>query len=129
MNPNSTPPDDSWESDAVWKLLEQSPSKTAGARFADDTVRAAKLTAEIRPWWSRLVTPAPLAGFAAATAAIAIAVVSLVGPSQPPMTQAVVLDSPQAVAIQDIAETETLIAAVDHLEDFSDHELISLIGF
>jgi hypothetical protein len=41
----------------------------------------------------------------------------------------VVLDSPQAVAIQDIAETETLIAAVDHLEDFSDRELISLIGF
>ncbi len=129
MNPNSPPPDDSWESDAVWKLLEQSPSKTAGARFADDTVRAARLTAEIKPWWSRLFAPAPLAGLAAATAAIAIAVVSLVGPSQPPITQAVVLDSPQAVAIQDIAETETLIAAVDHLEDFSDHELISLIGF
>ncbi len=129
MNPNSLPPDDSWESDAVWKLLEHSPSKTAGARFADDTVRAARLTAEVRPWWSRLFAPAPLAGLAAATAAIALTVISLVGPSQPPVTQAVAQDSLQAVAIQDIAETETLIAAVDHLEDFSDHELISLIGF
>ncbi|MGL4400870.1 MAG: hypothetical protein ACRCXD_13450 [Luteolibacter sp.] len=103
--------------------------KTAGARFAEDTVRAARLAPEIKPWWSRLFTPVPLAGLAAATAAITIAAVSWFSPSQPPVTQVVVLDSPQAVAIQDIAETETLIAAVDHLEDFSDRELISLIGF
>ena len=38
-------------------------------------------------------------------------------------------DSSQAVVIQEIAEAETLIAAVDHLEDFSDNELVSLIGF
>ena len=129
MNRNSPPPDDSWESDAVWKLLDQSPMKTAGARFADDTVRAARLSAEVKPWWSRLFTPAPLAGLAGSTAALAVAVISFVGPSQTSMTQAVVVDSPQAVAIQEIAETETLIAAVDQLDDFSDHELVSLIGF
>jgi hypothetical protein len=129
MNRNSPPPDDSWESDAVWKLLDQSPMKTAGARFADDTVRAARLCAGVKPWWSRLFAPAPLAGLAGVTAALAMAVISLFGPSPLPVTQAVVLDSPQAVAIQDIAETEALIAAVDHLDDFSDHELISLIGF
>ena len=38
-------------------------------------------------------------------------------------------DSPDAVAIQDIAELETLIAAADQLDDFSDTELVSLIGF
>lgn len=129
MNRNSPPPDDSWESDAVWKLLDQSPMKTAGARFADDTVRAARLSAEVKPWWSRLFAPSPLAGLAGVTAALAIAVVSLVGPSQTTVIQTAVLDSPQAVAIQDIAETETLIAAVDQLDDFSDHELVSLIGF
>jgi hypothetical protein len=129
MNRNSPPPDDSWESDAVWKLLDQSPMKTAGARFADDTARAARLSAEVKPWWSRLFAPMPLAGLAAATAALAVAVISLVGPSQTTVIQAAVLDSPQAVAIQDIAETETLIAAVDQLDDFSDHELVSLIGF
>ncbi len=125
MNRQSTPPDDSWESDAVWKLLDQAPPKSAGPRFVDETVRAARLDVEIKPWWSRLFAPVPLAGLAAATAALAFSVVSLVGPESAP----VVLDSPHAVAIQDIAETETLLAAVDQLEDFSDTELVSLIGF
>jgi hypothetical protein len=130
MNRNSTPPDDSWESDAVWKLLDQVPAKAAGARFADDTVRAARLSDEIKPWWSRLFSPAPLAGFAAATAAVTFAVISLVGTTTPaPDTRTAVLDSPQAVVIQDIAETETLMVAVDQLDDFSDNELVSLIGF
>ncbi len=124
------PPDDSWESDAVWKLLDQTPPQTAGPRFAADVVRAARLsTSDIKPWWSRLLSPAPLAGFAAATAAVTLTVVSLFGPGGHPASQIAVLDSPQAVAIQDIAETETLIAATDQLDDFSDNELVSLIGF
>lgn len=129
MNRNSPPPDDSWESDAVWKLLDQSPMKSASARFADDAVRAARLSAEIKPWWSRLFSPAPLAGLAGATAALAFAVVSWVGQSPEKMVPTAAIYSEQAVAIQDIAETETLIAAVDHLDDFSDNELVSLIGF
>jgi hypothetical protein len=129
MNRKPQPSDDSWESDPVWKLLDQSPMKKAGARFADDTVRAARLSAGVKPWWSRLVAPAPLAGLAGIAAALALAVVSLVSPSRTVVAETAVLDSPQAVAIQDIAETETLIAAVDHLDDFSDHELIRLIGF
>jgi hypothetical protein len=129
MNRNSPPPDNSWESDAVWRLLDQSPTKTAGARFADDTVRAARLAAEIKPWWGRWFSPAPLAGLVGATAALAFAVVSLVGPSPESVAPVAVLTSEHAVAIQDIAETETLIAAVDQLDDFSDNELVSLIGF
>lgn len=129
MNRNSLPPDDSWESDAVWKLLDQAPPQAAAARFADDTVRAARLAAAVEPWWRRLLSPAPVAGLTAATAALAFAVVSLVGPSSRPDHQTAALDSPQAVVIQDIAETETLIAAVDQLDDFSDTELVSLIGF
>ncbi len=129
MNRNSLPPDDSWESDAVWRLLDQAPPKVPGARFADDTVRAARLSAAVQPWWSRLFAPVPLAGLAAATAALAFAVVSWVGPAPEPGIQTAMHDSPQAVVIQEIAEAETLIAAVDHLEDFSDNELVSLIGF
>jgi hypothetical protein len=129
MNHNSPLPDDSWESDAVWKLLDQAPRMTAGVCFVDDTVRAARLSVEIKPWWSRLFSPAPLAGLVAATAVFAFAVVSWLGPSSGPGLLTGTLDSPQAVAIQDIAETETLLAAVDHLDDFSDNELVSLIGF
>ena len=129
MNHNSLPPDDSWESDAVWRLLDQAPPKLASAHFAATTVRAARLTSTRKPWWSRLLSPAPLAGLAATTAALAFAVISLVGPAKLPASQIAMLDSPQAVAIQDIAETETLIAAADQLDDFSDNELVGLIGF
>lgn len=129
MNRNSSPPDDSWESDAVWKLLDQAPSQTASPRFADDVVRMARLAGEVKPWWSRFVSPAPLTGLAAATAALTFSVIGLFGPSTGSHLPGTVVDSPQAANIQDIAETETLIAAVDHLDDFSDTELVSLIGF
>lgn len=129
MNRNSPPPDDSWESDPVWKLLDQAPTKAAGARFTDDTVRAARLSRVSKPWWNRLFAPMPLAGLASATATLAFAVLSWVGPAPQPSIQTVMQDSSQAIVIQEIAEAETLIAAVDHLEDFSDNELVSLIGF
>ncbi len=118
--------DDSWESDAVWNLLDQAPPATASARFAADTVRAAKLLPVAKPWWNRLLAPIVGTGLAGATAAIVFA---LIGPSPEAMNSVAALDSPQAVAIQDIAETEALIAAADHLDDFSDIELVSLIGF
>lgn len=133
MNRTPLPPDDdSWESDAVWNLLDQAPPRSAGARFTNDVVRAARLLPEEKPWWSRLVSPAPLAGLAGAAAVTALAVfaaLTFVSPTGNHGTQAVVMDSAQAVAIQDIAETETLIEAADQLDDFSDNELVSLIGF
>jgi len=131
MNRNTTPPDDSWESDAVWKLLDQAAPKAAGSRFADEVVRTARLAGEVKPWWSGLLAPAPLAGLAAATAALVFSAFSLFGPSagSSTTTGAPADNSSQAANIQEIAETETLIAAVDHLDDFSDKELVSLIGF
>lgn len=126
MNREPFETDTSWESDAVWKLLDQAPPQKASARFVDDTLRAARLTADIKPWWSRLFSPVPLAGIAGATAAL---VFTFVGPTQEPTRTLAAADSQQAVAIQEIAETETLIAAADQLENFSDNELVSLIGF
>ncbi len=131
MNPNTpNPSDNSWESDPVWKLLDQAPPVAAGPRFAVDTVRAARLLAPARPWWSRLLAPVPLAGLAAGAAAIALAVISLPGPKPETHDAAYAsLDSPEAEEIQDIAEAETLIAAADRLDDYSDNELVRLIGF
>ena len=126
MNREPIKTDDSWESDAVWKLLDQAPPQKAGARFVDDTLRAARLAADVKPWWSRFFSPVPLAGIAGATAAL---VFTFVGPSQETTRTLAAADSKQAFAIQQIAETETLIAAADHLENFSDNELVSLIGF
>ncbi len=130
MNRKPLQSDESWENDAVWKLLDQAPPATAGPRFVDDTVRAARLAGQTQPWWKRLFAPAPLAGLAAATAASWFSRCSAGSARhRSPASQTARLDSQQAADIQDIAETETLIAAVDHLDDFSDTELVSLIGF
>jgi anti-sigma factor RsiW len=129
MNRKPLHTDNSWENDAVWKLLDQTPPATPGPRFVEDTVRAARLAGQAQPWWQRLLSPAPLTGLAAATAALVFAAVGLLGPASGPANQTAMLDAKQAAAIQDIAESETLIAAVDHLDDFSDTELVSLIGF
>lgn len=129
MNRKSQPSDDSWESDAVWKLLDQASCLTAGARFVDDTVRAARLRPPEKSWWTKWCTPAPLAGLAATTAGAAFAIFLLPGPDTPSPVAISLVNSPRAEAIQEIAETETLIAATDQLDDFSDNELVSLIGF
>jgi hypothetical protein len=129
MNRKPLNNDASWENDAVWKLLEQAPPATAGPRFADDVVRAARLMEQPQSWWKRLFSPAPLAGLAAATAALAFAVVQWTSPVPGAGPDINLVNSARAAEIQEIAETETLLTAVDHLDDFSDTELASLIGF
>jgi hypothetical protein len=91
-------------------------------------VRAARLLDQAAPWWKRLFSPAPLAGLAAATAALVFSLVTWSGHDAPAPPD-VALDTDQAAAIQEIAETELLIAAADNLDDFSDTELVTLIGF
>lgn len=129
MNRKPLHTDESWENDAVWKLLDQVPTVSASPRFADDTLRAVRLAGnDASPWWKRVFSPIPLAGFAAAATAVIVAIFSWVQPL-PDSNSPSLADSKQAAEIQDIAEAETLIAAVDHLDAFSDTELVSLIGF
>ncbi|MEO0016924.1 MAG: hypothetical protein RLZZ522_207 [Verrucomicrobiota bacterium] len=128
MNRQPLPNDDSWESDAVWKLLDQAAPKTVGPRFADDTVRAARLASQ-DGWWRHLLAPLPLGGLAAATAALAIAFVSLrQSPPPQPVGGGVAASEESFADMQELAETEALSAAVDHLDDFTDSELVCLIG-
>ena len=125
MKHQPTPNDDSWEHDPVWKLLDQSPHSAASPRFVDDTVRAARLAGRPLPWWKRLMAPAPIAGLAAASAAVVIAALSL-WPDANPASAAQPNDFAE---IQEIAESEILLTAADHLDAISDVELVSLIGF
>ncbi len=130
MNHTPDKPDDSWENDAVWKLLDHASSASAGPRFVDTTVRAARLEGQATPWWKRVLSPVPIAGLAGATAALFFSASALFGPSPEPTGDTTAsLDSQQAAEIQDIAETEVLFAAVDHIDAFSDNELVTLIGF
>ena len=128
MNRQPHHSDESLENDAVWKLLDQAPPASASPRFADDTVRAARLASQDSPWWSRVLAPLPLAGLAAAAACV-IAILSLQNDTPASDRRVVAVDSNAFAEIQEIAETETLISAVDDLDKFSDVELVSLIGF
>lgn len=129
MNRHPHQPDESWENDAVWKLLDASPPATASPRFVDDTVRAARLTGQPAAWWSRFLAPPPLAGLATAAAACAIAVLALQNDTPASRHTVDAADSNAFAEIQEIAETEALLSAVDDLDRYSDVELVSLIGF
>lgn len=129
MKRDSLPSDDSWESDAVWKLLDQVKPPAASPRFVQDTVRAAKLMTDEEPLWKRWFVPASVGGLLAVSAAITIAVIQFdtASVSIPEVAEHVPVSETFA-AIQDAAETEALLGAADHLDDFSDNELVSLIG-
>lgn len=130
MNRTPEPNDDSWENDPVWKLLDESPPATASPRFADDVVRAARLAGQDAPWWERWFAPIPLAGLGAAATACVLAVISLRNDAPATHDGALAVINTEAFSeIQEVAETEALISAVENLDDFSDMELVSLIGF
>lgn len=127
MKRPTTTQDDAGENDAVWKLLDHSSTVTPSARFVDDTVRTARLAGQPAPWWKSLMAPAPITGLTATVAALAL-IFTLLQPTQD-TPGPVITHSPNADLIEEIAETETLMAAVDHMDQFSDTELVSLIGF
>lgn len=128
MKQPDTPPEEPWEKDAVWELLDQSPTLTPPSRFLDNTVRAARLSTQTSPaWWTRVMAPAPISSLTGAIAALALAFSFLNQPDS--RTTQDTPSSDNTAHIEEIAETETLIAAIDHMDDFSDMELVSLIGF
>jgi len=120
-------PETPLEPDAVWDLIDKAPTQPASAYFAHKTVQLVRERQERKSWWQRLLTPVPLAGLAAATAAIALAI-SMSFPSDQGGNVAS-FGGEQADAIQEALETEMLIAAADNPADFSDQELVYLLGF
>jgi len=128
MNREPENPEAALESDPVWELLEQSPTRPAGPSFVRKTVQLVREQEQRGRGWQRLLSPAPLVGMAAAAAAIALAVVQLRpdGATGPSVTA---YDSAQAEAIQEMVETEMLWAAAEDPSGFSDQELVCLLGF
>lgn len=125
--------DEDWaEDDATWKLLGESAPEKASPRFADNTLRAVRLLPEADPWWPKILRPAP---WLTAAACAAVAVLFFVDSSdmgeKPGVANVPEEVSPaeEWVAIEEAATVELLAAAADHPEDFSDQELVALIGF
>jgi hypothetical protein len=131
MNRPFSPDEDSLESDAVWKLLDEASPVVASPRFADSVMRAVRLDEAPAPWWKRFALPLSLGGLTAATAAVALTVHALffVAPEVP--TEVVDIPSVEVSfeGVQEAADSEALVAAADHLDKYSDTELVSMIGF
>lgn len=120
-----------FEKDPVWELLRESAAQRPGPNFASNVVRAARLETQAKPWWSRLLIPASLGGVLAGAAAVVVVTLTLQtnpGGSVSPNPYQPVADSSLA-DLQDDYETEVFLAAAEHLGDYSDEELVSMIGF
>jgi len=122
------PSPDQLEHDPLWSLLGRSPAPQASGRFVDDVMRALRLAAETPlPWWRRFRSPFAWGGLTTAAAGVVLAL--LLG--QPhhgvPGKQAVA--STESLAdLQTAAEEEMLVSAADHLSEYSDAELVALLG-
>ncbi len=123
---------DDWDdNDATWELLGKAAPRKAGGRFADDTLRAVKLLPEADPWWPKVIMFSPWVAIAACVALGAFLFLNPAdhsGRAIPNIVKAT-NEAEQWVEIEAVAEEEMLAAAADHLDRFSDQELVSLIGF
>lgn len=118
------------DQDPVWDLLRQSPSLRPGPNFAANVARAARLEEPAKPWWSKLWIPASIGGALAGAAALVAVVMTLQTGTNPGDTTITTLPADSSLAdLQENYETEVLLAASDHLADYSDEELVALIGF
>jgi hypothetical protein len=121
--------------DPVWDLLRQSPAVPVSPVFADRVMRAVRQVeaqpraeAQPSPFWAH--SYAVMGSVAAMAAALTIAAVVFFLPEP---AQTVVEHRPEPTdafaTLDEVASQEMLLAATDHLGEFSDTELVSLIGF
>ena len=120
------------ERDPVWELLRESAAHRPGPNFAANVVRAARLEGQAKPWWSKILIPASIGGALTAAAAMVAVVVSLQTASTPSGNGKVLVNEGTHASfadLQDNLETEVFLAASEQLGDYSDEELVSMIGF
>lgn len=134
------------ENDATWLLLGKAAPKQASRRFADDVVRAVRLLPEADSVWPRILK---FSGWSLAATCVVLAVSLFIDPiknsptivDRGSLTHAGVPirvsnkvpeignNDAQWKQIEDVAQAELLAAAADHLEEFSDEDLVTMIGF
>jgi hypothetical protein len=122
---------ESLESDPVWDLLGHASTHKADAWFAGRVTRAAVQEAvRPRPWWSSLLSPLPATALAAAVAIVAgVFAILPNGKNDTPTADQPATQEASIAHIEDVLETEMLLVAVEHMDDYSDEELTALIGF
>lgn len=115
--------------DELWDLLRQSPRVNASADFAERVIRAARETEQQTiPFWTR--TRVAMASVAAMAAALVVVASIMMAPDQmPTIVQQAPLKEDGFASLDEVAQQEMLLAATDHLGEFSNTELVTLIAF
>jgi len=121
---------DEWhEDEATWKLLGKAAPKKAGHKFSDDTLRAVKLLPEADPWWPKVLTLSPWAAAVACAILVSWTFLNQHDEDHGSEAKVTVTNADEKWGeIEDVAEVEMLSAAAEHLDEFSDQELITMIG-
>ena len=125
---------DEWNrGDDVWELLGKAAPKQPSGRFTDDTVRAAKLLPEADSWWPKVVRFTPVAALAACAVFGAFFLysgdVTNDTGAAAPVAKVKSANESTWTQIEAVADVEIMSAAADHLDEFSDQDLIAMIGF
>lgn len=115
------------EADPVWDLVDQAPTQLASSHFARATVQLVREREQRQPWWRQFLAPMPIAGLTAATAAITLLINISLRDSPPGVSARNGIA--QAEAIQEAVVSELLMAAAENPNEFSDQELVALLGF
>ncbi len=126
---NDSKHNDEWsEGDETWQLLGKAVPKQASGRFADDVVRAVRLLPEADPVWPRILK---FSRWSLVAACVVLAVSIFMDPLETgPVKAPFVADhEAQWEKIEDVAQAELLAAAAEHLDEFSDQDLVTMIGF
>jgi hypothetical protein len=114
--------------DPVWDLLRQSPAVKASPDFADRVIQSTRTAERPSSFWAHSYTV--IAGLGAIAAALTIAAVMIFLPEPAETIVAQPAEPEDAFAtLDEVAHQEMLLAATDHLGEFSDTELVTLIGF
>ncbi len=114
--------------DPVWDLLRQSPAAKVSPDFADRVIQATRTAERPSSFWARSYRVVTAVGAMAAALTIAAVMIFL-----PEPTETIVAQPAEPVdafaTLDEVAHQEVLLAATDHLGEFSDTELVTLIGF
>jgi hypothetical protein len=83
----------------------------------------------VAAWWQSLFAPKVLCSCGAAAAIALGSYVAVTLVPEPQGTVVVQHDLDEFASLEEVANQELLLAATDHLNDFSDTELVSLISY
>jgi len=114
--------------DKTWQLLGKAAPKLASARFADDVVRAVRLLPEADPIWPQILK---FSRWSLVAACVVLAASIFIDPVKTSPNKGLVVEDhkTQWEQIENAAQAELLAAAVEHMDEFSDQDLITMIGF